>query len=130
MIHHYNHETLVVLVLFTVSFYHFSFSRYLELAKRHFWSDILVPFPDSGVLYSHEVFMKNSWIFHWWSCWFRLWNFHQQGVSHNFTEFAGVKACFLEVTKVTYLRISVFFRKVYSYSGQNKGKIFDRASIY
>ena len=51
MIHHYNHETLVVLVLFTVSFYHFLFSRYLELAERHFSSDILVPFPDSGVLY-------------------------------------------------------------------------------
>ena len=52
MIHHYNHETLVVLVLFTVPFYHFSFSRYLELAECHFSSDILVPFPDSGVLYS------------------------------------------------------------------------------
>ena len=51
MTHHYNHETLV-LELFTVSFYHFSFSRYLELAERHFSSDILVPFPDSGVLYS------------------------------------------------------------------------------
>ena len=23
------------------------------------------------------------------------WNFHQQGVSYNFAEFAGVKACFL-----------------------------------
>ena len=54
MIHHYNHETLVVLVLFTVSFYHFLFSRYLELAERHFSSDILVPFPDSGVLYSRD----------------------------------------------------------------------------
>ena len=30
----------------------FLFSRYLELAERHFSSDILVPFPDSGVLYS------------------------------------------------------------------------------
>ena len=45
MIHHYNHETLVVLVLFTVPFYRFSFSRYLKSAERHFSSDILVPFP-------------------------------------------------------------------------------------
>ena len=52
MIHHYNHKTLVVLVLFTVPFYHFSFSRYLELVECHFSSDILVPFPGSGVLYS------------------------------------------------------------------------------
>ena len=50
--HHYNHKTLVVLELVTVSFYHFLFLRYLELAERHFLSDILVPFPDSGVLYS------------------------------------------------------------------------------
>ena len=59
MIHHYNHEALVVLVLFTVSFYHFLFSRYLELAERHFSSDILVPFPDSGVLYSR---VKCGWV--------------------------------------------------------------------
>ena len=62
MIHHYNHET-VVLVLFTVSFYHFLFSRYLELAERHFSSDILVPFPDSGVLYSrgsNSIKINNS----------------------------------------------------------------------
>ena len=52
MIHHYNHEALVVLVLFTVPLYHFLFLRYLELAERNFSSDILVPFPDSGVLYS------------------------------------------------------------------------------
>ena len=52
MIHHYNHETLVVLVLFTVPFYHFLLLRYLELAKPHFSSDILVPFQNSGVLYS------------------------------------------------------------------------------
>ena len=55
MIHHYNHETLVVLVLFTVPFYHFSFSRYLELAECHFSSDILVPFPNLGVLYSRDL---------------------------------------------------------------------------
>ena len=55
MIHHYNHETLVVLVLFTVALYHFLFSRYLELAERHFPSDILVPFPDLRVLYSCEL---------------------------------------------------------------------------
>ena len=51
--HHYNHET-VVLVLFTVPFYHFLFWRYLELAERHFLSDILVPFPDLEVLYSRD----------------------------------------------------------------------------
>ena len=39
-------------MLFTVSFYHFLFSRYLGLAKRRFSSDVLVPFPDSSDLYS------------------------------------------------------------------------------
>ena len=66
-----------------------------------------------GVNTIQGVFMKNSWNFHGLS-WFQLWNFHQKGVSHNFEEFAGVKACFLEVPKVTYLKISVFFRKVYT----------------
>ena len=47
-----SYPTLWYLELFTVSFYHFSFLRYLELAECHFSSDILVPFPDSGVLYS------------------------------------------------------------------------------
>ena len=65
----------------------------------------------SGVNTIQGVFMKNSRNFHWLS-WFQLWNFHQKGVSHNFEEFAGVKACFLEVPKVTYVNISVFFRKV------------------
>ena len=58
MIHHYSHKTLVVLVLFTVSFYHFLFLRYLELAEHHFLSDILVPFPGSGFFYSREYGMK------------------------------------------------------------------------
>ena len=64
MIHHYNHETLVVLVLFTVPVYHFSFSRYLELAERHFSSDIWVPFPDSGVLYNraHKIHIRKGYI--------------------------------------------------------------------
>ena len=66
-----------------------------------------------GVNTIQGVLMKNSWNFHGLS-WFQLWNFHQKGVSHNFEEFAGVKACFLEVPKVTYLKISVFFRKVYT----------------
>ena len=57
MIHHYNHKT-VVLVLFTVPFYHFLFWRYLELAERHFLLDILVPFPDLEVLYSRVPGMK------------------------------------------------------------------------
>ena len=58
--HHYSHHTLVVLVLFTVPFYHFSFSRYLELAEHHFSSDILVPFPDSEVLYSRGYLSINK----------------------------------------------------------------------
>ena len=60
MIPHYDHETLVVLALFTVPFYHFSFSRYLELAERHFSSDILVPFPDLEVLYSRVQNTRNN----------------------------------------------------------------------
>ena len=45
-------------MLFTVLFYHFLFSRYLGLIKSHFSSDILVPFPDSSDLYSHELASK------------------------------------------------------------------------
>ena len=52
MIHHCNRQAFIILVLFTVPFYHFLFSRYLDLTKRHFSSDILVPFPDSSNLYS------------------------------------------------------------------------------
>ena len=52
MIHHYNHQAFTILVLFTVPFYHFLFSRYLFLTGRHFSSDILVPFPNSSNLYS------------------------------------------------------------------------------
>ena len=54
MIDHCNHYAFINLVLFTVHFYHFLFSRYLTLTKCHFLSDILVPFPDSNNLYSHE----------------------------------------------------------------------------
>ena len=54
MIHHCNHYAFINLVLFTACFYHFLFSRYLTLTKRHFLSDILVPFPDSNNLCSHE----------------------------------------------------------------------------
>ena len=54
MIHHCNRYAFINLVLFTVHFYHFLFSRYLSLTKRHFLSDILVPFPDSSNLDSHE----------------------------------------------------------------------------
>ena len=60
MIHHCNHKALPVLVLFTVLFYQFLFSRYLQLAERHFLSDILVPFPDWGVLYSHDLIIWGS----------------------------------------------------------------------
>ena len=39
---------------FTVPFYHFLFSRYLDLTERHFSSDILVPFPDLSDLHSYS----------------------------------------------------------------------------
>ena len=42
----------MILVFYTVLFYHFLFLRYLVLVQRHFSSDILVPFPDSKNLYS------------------------------------------------------------------------------
>ena len=42
----------MIIVLFTVPFYHFLFSRYLVIVGRHFSSDILVPFPDWRNLYS------------------------------------------------------------------------------
>ena len=45
MIHRCNRQAYI-------SFYHFLFSGYLGLTKRHFSSDILVPFPDSSDLYS------------------------------------------------------------------------------
>ena len=51
-IHHYNRYAFIILVLFTVSFYHSLFSRYLDLTECLFLSDILVPFPDSSDLYS------------------------------------------------------------------------------
>ena len=41
----------MILVLFTVPFYHFFFLRYLVLAECHLSSDILVPFPDLCNLY-------------------------------------------------------------------------------
>ena len=41
---------IIILVLFTVPFYNLLFSRYLDLTKHHFSSDILVPFSDSGYL--------------------------------------------------------------------------------
>ena len=46
----------MILVLFTVPFYHFLFSRYLVLAEHHFLSDILVPFLDSHSLCSCDWF--------------------------------------------------------------------------
>ena len=56
MIHHCNRQAVIILVLFAKPFYHFLFSRYLGLTKRHFSSDILVPFPDSSDLYSRDVY--------------------------------------------------------------------------
>ena len=51
MIDHYNRYGFIILLLFTVPFYHFLFSRYLHLTKRHFSSDILVSFLDLSDLY-------------------------------------------------------------------------------
>ena len=50
----------IILVLFTVLFSHFLFLIYLVLAERHFLSDILVSFPDSGDLYSREKYTSSS----------------------------------------------------------------------
>ena len=44
MIHYYNCSAFIILVLFTVPFHHFLFSRYLDLTERHFSLDILVHF--------------------------------------------------------------------------------------
>ena len=62
MIYHYNRQTFMILVLFTVGlpetrypYTIFCCSRYLALAERHFSSDILVPFPDSRNLYSWDI---------------------------------------------------------------------------
>ena len=38
-----------------MSFYHFLFSRYLDLTERHFSSDNLVSFPDSSDLDSRDI---------------------------------------------------------------------------
>ena len=59
MIHHHR-QAFIILVLFTVPFYHFLFSRYLDLTKRHFSSDILVPFPDSSDMYSRGKRVKKA----------------------------------------------------------------------
>ena len=52
MIHHYNRQTFIILLLFTVP--------YLGLTKCHFSSDILVPSPDSSDLFSCGLFQKKS----------------------------------------------------------------------
>ena len=52
MIYHCNRLAFIILVLFTVPFYYIVLSRYLGLTKRHFSSDILVPFPDLSDFYS------------------------------------------------------------------------------
>ena len=57
MIHHYNCLVFIILVLFTVPFYHVLFLRYLVLPECHFLSDKLVPFPDLSNLYNHGRFI-------------------------------------------------------------------------
>ena len=52
----------------TIPFYHFLFSRYLDLTKSHFSSDILVPFPNSSDLYSHGCY--------WYKFGFGTYNIH------------------------------------------------------
>ena len=65
MIHYYNCQAFIILLHFAVPFYHFLFSRYLDLTKCHFSSDILVPFPDLSNLYSHVTtqggHLQNVW---------------------------------------------------------------------
>ena len=60
MIHHCNHQAFIILVLFTVPFYHFLFSRNVDLTKRHFSSDILVPFPDFSDQYSRANHLNSG----------------------------------------------------------------------
>ena len=45
---------------YKIPFYHFLFSRYLGLTKRHFSSDIFVPFPDSSDLYSRVISINKN----------------------------------------------------------------------
>ena len=95
MIHHYTCQAFMILLLFTVPYYHFLFLRYLVLAEHRFSSDILVPFPDLSNLYSSvrwhiyfpisqqlisvknkllRCFMQTSqFIFQFTSCVIRLW---------------------------------------------------------
>ena len=54
MIHHCNRQAFIILVVFTVPFYHILLSRYMCLTKHHFLSDILVPYPDLRDLYSYD----------------------------------------------------------------------------
>ena len=51
------------MMLFTVSFYRFSFSRYLDLTKLQVSSDILALFSNSDALYTHVKSMKSSYVF-------------------------------------------------------------------
>ena len=44
-----------ILALFTACFYHFLFWRYLNSSMTRFSSDILLPFPNSNDLNSHEL---------------------------------------------------------------------------
>ena len=56
----YYRQEFIIVVLFKVPFYHFLFSRYLDLTERYFSSDILVPFPDSSDLYSRVAWTTAS----------------------------------------------------------------------
>ena len=49
----------LTLVLFAVPFYHFLFSRSLDLSECHFLSDTLVPYPDSSNLYSYVAYAQS-----------------------------------------------------------------------
>ena len=95
MIHHCNCWTFIILVLFTVPFYHFLFSRYLGLTKHHFSSDILVPFPDLSNLYCRGRGLNlRTWNFQG-SCW-GVWPLNFQGVLQTFVVFPMVN-CYVRI---------------------------------
>ena len=65
----------------------------------------------SGI--SKGVHKKIMWNIH--GSWFLTsWSFHQ-GVSHNFSEFAGVKVHMFSKSKVTHLKVPGFFSEKYIY---------------
>ena len=54
------------------------------------------------------------------------WNFPQQGLSHNFAEFAWMKACFIRVTNEKSKNSGLFFFSIVYTGVKTREKIFDR----